>query len=77
MILTEEVDEKVRRRPRRVTVLVALTATLSLLCCAGGTAAFFMDGLSSDGQVLTSRGSRDTAIRRSATQQRSSTLARS
>jgi murein DD-endopeptidase MepM/ murein hydrolase activator NlpD len=32
------------RRPR-VGLLVALTATLALLCCGGGTAAFFFDGI--------------------------------
>jgi len=36
------------RRPRRVALLVALTATLALLCCTGGAGAFFLDGLGGD-----------------------------
>lgn len=36
------------RRPRRVALLIALTATLVLLCCTGGAGAFFLDGLGGD-----------------------------
>jgi murein DD-endopeptidase MepM/ murein hydrolase activator NlpD len=32
-------------RRGRIALLVALTAALALLCCGGGTAAFFLDGL--------------------------------
>jgi murein DD-endopeptidase MepM/ murein hydrolase activator NlpD len=37
-------DSPEPRRPR-IGLLVALTAALALLCCGGGTAAFFLDGL--------------------------------
>jgi murein DD-endopeptidase MepM/ murein hydrolase activator NlpD len=38
-----------RRRPtRRIGLLVALTATLALLCCGGGVSAFFLTTLGGD-----------------------------
>ncbi|MEV0714943.1 M23 family metallopeptidase [Asanoa sp. NPDC050611] len=57
MTLTEELDHTARRRrPRKVVLLIALTATLSVLCCAGGMAAFFLDGLSNEDPVLSTYG---------------------
>jgi murein DD-endopeptidase MepM/ murein hydrolase activator NlpD len=35
-------------RRARIGLLIALTATLALLCCGGGSAAFFLDGLNRD-----------------------------
>jgi murein DD-endopeptidase MepM/ murein hydrolase activator NlpD len=34
-----------RRRIRRVSLLIALTATLALLCCGGSVSAYFLGGL--------------------------------
>ena len=45
-----------RRRPRRAVALVALTATLALMCCTGGAAAFFLDGLGGDDITLSTYG---------------------
>ncbi|MEV4536887.1 M23 family metallopeptidase [Asanoa sp. NPDC049518] len=57
MTLTEKLDrEAKRRRSRKVVLLTALTATLALLCCAGGMAAFFLDGLSNDDAPISTYG---------------------
>jgi murein DD-endopeptidase MepM/ murein hydrolase activator NlpD len=41
---------RVRRPIRRASLLIALTATLALLCCGGATSAFFLGGLGGDDQ---------------------------
>ncbi|MGN9801826.1 M23 family metallopeptidase [Micromonospora sp. L32] len=47
-------DQPLRRRLRLGVLLSALTATLALLCCGGGTAAFFLTNLGNEQKNLTS-----------------------
>jgi len=39
-------------RPRKIVLLVALVATLALLCCGGGITAVFLGGLNDEGNKL-------------------------
>lgn len=46
--MTAPLHEPARRAGRRGALVIALTAALALLCCGGGTGAFFLAGLGGD-----------------------------